>query len=101
MRDTLGHFSSISIWHRRAQGQRSQGGGGAFPARTRTQLTERKVSCPSRYQHLHGSVGDAWGAGHSGSLSCLGTWCGNSSHQLGRGQELELLTNRPELAGHG
>lgn len=75
--------------------------GGAVPTRTRTPLTERKVSCPNRYQHLCGSVGDAWGTGDSGSLSCLGTWHGNSSHQLGRGQELEPLRNRPELAGHG
>lgn len=73
VRDTLGHFSSISIWHRRAQGQRSRGGEGASPTRTRTQLTERKVSCPNRYKHLRGSVGDIPGAGHLGSLSCLGT----------------------------
>lgn len=30
---------------------------GAFPTRTWTQLTERKVLCPSRYQHLPVSVG--------------------------------------------
>lgn len=29
-RDRLGHFSSISIWHRRAQGQHSRGGWGGF-----------------------------------------------------------------------
>lgn len=83
-----------------ARCHRSQGGEGAFPTRTRTQLTERKVLCPNRYQHLRGSVGDILGAGHSGSLSCLGTWRDNCSHRLGRGQELEPLTNRPELAGH-
>lgn len=33
------------------------GDGGAFPTRTRTQLTERKVSCPGRYQHLPVSMG--------------------------------------------
>lgn len=68
-RGTLGHLS-ISIWHRRAQGQRNRGGG-AFPTRTRTRLTERKVSCPNRYQHLPGSVGggDIPGARHSGSGS--------------------------------
>lgn len=33
---------------------------GAFPTRTRTRLTERKVSCPNRYQHLPASVG-GWG----------------------------------------
>lgn len=85
--DRLGHFSSISIWHRRAQGQCSRGHGGAFPTRTRTQLTERKVLCPNRYQHLHGSMGDIPGARHWGSLSCLGTWCDSSSHQLGRGHQ--------------
>lgn len=83
--DRLGHFSSISIWHRRAQGQRSWGHGGAFPTRTQTQLTERKVLCPNRYQHLRGSVGDIPGARHWGSLSCPGTWPDSSSHQLGRG----------------
>lgn len=35
-------------------------GGGAFPMRTRTQLTERKVLCPNRSQHLPGNVG-GWG----------------------------------------
>lgn len=75
--------------------------GGAFPTGTWTQLTEPKVLCPNRYQYLHGNVGDIPGAGHSGSLSCLGTWPDNSSHQPGRGQELEPLTHRPELAGHG
>lgn len=83
--DRLGHFSSISIWHRRAQGQRSRGHGGAFPTRTRTRLTERKVLCPNRYQHLRGSVGDIPGARHWDSLSCPGTWPDSSSHQLGRG----------------
>lgn len=30
-RDTLGHFSSSSVWHRRAQGQHSRGWGVLFP----------------------------------------------------------------------
>lgn len=57
---------------------------GLFPQEHRLGSQSERFRVP-RYQHLRGSVGDVPGAGHSGSLSCLGTWRDNSSHQLGRG----------------
>lgn len=50
------HPSPFGTGERRANAIRE----GAFPTRTQTQLTERKVSCPNRYQHLPVSVG-GWG----------------------------------------
>lgn len=54
-RDTLGHFSSSPFGTGAHRANAIEAG--AFPTRTQTRLTERKVLCPSRYQQLPVSVG--------------------------------------------
>ena len=92
-RDTLGHFSSIPLWHRRAQGRCNQGGG--FSHENTDSAHRAKGFVSQQVTDLR--VGALPGARHSGGLSagmwlsCLGTWRDNSSHQPGA-QELEPLT---------
>lgn len=57
-------------------------GEGALPMRTRTRLTERKVLCPNRYQHLPVSVG-GWGTyqepGTGADTAQPGSECGHAA----------------------
>lgn len=70
--DRLGHFSSISIWHRRAQGQHSRGHGGAFPTRTRTRLTERRFCVPTGTNTYVGAWGTSQEPGTGAACPALG-----------------------------
>lgn len=92
VRDTRGHFSSISIWHRRAQGQRSQGGGGLFPQEHGLSSQSERFRVPT------------------GTNTCMGVWGTRAAcPALGHGVTtpaislggVKPLTNRPELARHG
>lgn len=68
--DTLGHFSSISIWHRRARGQRNWGGGFSHEntdsAHRAKGFVSQQVPAPT---WECGRVGDTPGARHSGRRS--------------------------------
>lgn len=94
-RDTLGHLS-ISIWHRRAQGQRNRGGGGF--SHENTDSAHRAKGFVS--QQVPAPTWECGRGGHTGSQafgqrehslaastgtrpSCLGTWCGNLGSRTG------------------
>lgn len=92
--DTLGHFSSISIWHRRALGQRNQGGSFSHQNTDSAHRAKGFVSqqLPAPTCEC-GRAEDIPGARHSGGrsaawqwhmqLSCIWTWRDSSSISLG------------------
>lgn len=70
--DRLGHFSSISIWHRRAQGQCSRGHGGLFPQEHGLSSQSERFCVPTGTNTYMGAWGTSQEPGTGAACPALG-----------------------------